>query len=185
LYLFYSCVEQNTPYVLEAYTNEALIDLIHWCETCTNGVFIAPAKYIYTSILDHPRVHISASSILNISLKLSMFDMFMRTDGPNLINTQVEEALNYLNQFCENTLEYSIRYKYGSSIRRTDYRTVPKWLDILIGTSSTAKGIPEWFEREFMQQLPNTSGIASLDLRQKSGYKHLRINDKIAQEFSK
>lgn len=171
LYMFYSAEKQDVDLVNEHFPNPIIKKMVCWCKPCDSGVFLSPAKLVFTEVLGRARQKLEASSLLNLSIKLSCFDLFLHCVSACDINSTVEKYLNELNQeyiqrgYSNNR---GFRYVYNKQQNIHQHNTVPNWLDHFIDKNESTKQStsPEWFELEYSQFLPNTSGIAVIDLRQ-------------------
>jgi len=166
LYMFYSSEEQDTSSVLEYYPCAELSEIIKWCKPCSNGAFLSPAQLVYDEVLAKPKAVISASTLVDISLKLSSLDLVFRSGDSNSINATVEQYLNKLDRQCQQTKQNGFRHSFENNSNRYLHGTVPHWLSFIIGDKQSNVELSDWFEGEFRHQLPNVAGVAVLDLRQ-------------------
>lgn len=165
LYMFYSGEEQDVASVLLHYPCPELQKMVKWCSSCLTGAFLSPAELVYNELLGNPKRRVEASTLLNISLKLSCFDMIFPSSDTETISITVEQLLNTLNESQING-HHSFRYKYNNSNNRYDSNTVPHWLSFISGEKQSNVELSEWFESEYKSQLPNVAGVVVLDLRQ-------------------
>lgn len=166
LYMFYSAGEQDTDLVLRNYPTPNLSKMIKWCEPCSNGAYLSPARVIYDEVLAKPKRKIDDSTLLNISLKLSCFDLVFQHSDVESINSEVEKHLNLLNRSFKQESKHGFRYQYDGNTANFQYGTVPHWLSYMIGEKQSNIELSDWFEGEFRNQLPNVAGVIVLDLRQ-------------------
>lgn len=165
LYMFYSDRDQDTAIVLRNYSAPVISAMIKWCDTCRNGAYLSPAQVIYDEVLAKPKRKIDASTLLNISLKLSCFDT--KYCDFRSACSEIEEHLNLLDMSFQKKFDYSFKYMYERSSKVLPHRAIPHWLSYITNEAQNHTELPNWFEGEFENQLPNVEGVAVLDLREK------------------
>ena len=116
------------------------------------------------------------AQLLNLSLKLSVLDMVSQSTLSNEIDIEVENLLNRLNKHYLLHLKEDVninscgfRYEYEKNSNRYLYGVVPSWLSYITGEKQGNIELPEWFEREFRDQLPPVTGVAVFDFRNRIG----------------
>jgi hypothetical protein len=166
LYMFYSAEEQDTASVLGHYPTVDFSEMIEWCDPCSTGAFLSPAQFIYDEVLAKPKTTVSASALLNISLKLSSLDLIFNSVDSYRINTTIEQQLNKLNGHYQQAKRSGFRHVYENNSNRYLQGTIPSWLSFITGEKQSNIELSDWFEGEFRHQLPNVAGVAVLDLRQ-------------------
>jgi len=153
IYIYYST---SSPELNKQIENFSFIeeDIVAWCESCVNGVYMMMAQKVRDSVFNVPRKKIAEIDLVNSSLGLSMLDLlFSRTHSPNHI-------MNLINRYYKDNIlnDSSINpcgiMHYGKSI--------PHYLKTLINND---EDIFEWYESEFKSELKDIAGIAIIDLR--------------------
>ena len=165
LYMFYSAEEQDTASVLRHYPTAEFSEMIEWCKPCSTGAFLSPAQFVFDEVLAKPKAVISASTLLDISLKLSSFDLIFESEDSYHINTTIEQHLNKLNRHYQQTQRNGFRHVYENNSNRHLHGTIPSWLSFITGDRKSNIELSNWFEGEFRHQLPSVAGVAVLDLR--------------------
>lgn len=153
IYIYYSTA---VPEIKQQINNFSFIDkdIVSWCETCINGVYMSMAQSVKKKTFDSPRKKITEVDLLNNSLGFSMCDyLFHGKYSP-------KEIMDSINRYYVNIIEddvptasNGIKY-FGNSI--------PNYVKILVEQNME---LPEWYESEFVYQFNDIAGIAVVDLR--------------------
>ncbi len=114
-------------------------------------------------MLAKPKRKVEVETLLNISSKLSMFDLVLRHEEEHTVDENVENLLNKLDRayghFNQHNLSFRPEYENGNN--RYHYRTVPHWLSFINGEKQQSNiELSDWFEGEFRNQLPKVDGVA-------------------------
>ena len=168
LYMFYSTSLPNIKEQLGVYRNDIFREMINWCENCNCGGYLSPAEKIFDVVFGQQKKTITDKFVLNNSLKFSALDFFFTPNSENDINGHLEllNSKYVISKACNRDYGFRYEYKKPWDNMRSD-KTVPHWLDSIIRDENDfgESQIPQWFEGEFRQQLPDVSGFAILDLR--------------------
>jgi hypothetical protein len=169
LYMFYSAVEQDATSFLEHYPVHKLIEMIEWCKACSSGAYLTPASLVYDEVLAKPKRKITATTLVNNSLKLSTLDLVLRQPNGQTMNSEVEKLLNSLYKHHES--KYDFRYEYEGDNNKYQHlimpHLMPRWLMYILQEKQLSNmELSDWFESEFRSQLPDVSGVVVLDLRE-------------------
>jgi len=174
LYMLYSSSAPNVSEQLRTYQNDILHKMIQWCENCSSGGFLSPAKNVFNAVFGSEKKIISDEVLLNISLKFPSLDYFFNNQHSmkaiseylELLNSRcIAGSLSYLNESFR--FEYEIPQNNKNVWRNNNRQTIPHWLHAIIKEERQfdESSIPEWFEREFKRQLPDIQGFVTIDLR--------------------
>lgn len=156
LYAYYTCTQPNIKEQIDNFKN---IDecIIRWCEKCTNGAYLSPAKEIRHRIIESPKRKISDNELVDYSLGLSMLDLIINNapDGIKLLDLMDADFIQNFNAKEINNAKHGIRYSIENA---------PQYLRTFIKNNYELQRV-DWFESEFRYDLKNISGIAVIDAR--------------------
>lgn len=98
IYIYYSTA---VPEIIQQINNFSFIDkdIVSWCETCINGVYMSMAQSVKKKTFDSPRKKITEVDLLNNSLGFSMCDyLFHGKYSP-------KEIMDSINRYYVNIIE--------------------------------------------------------------------------------
>lgn len=156
LYAYYTCTQPNIKEQIDNFKN---IDecIIRWCEGCTNGAYLSPAKEIRHRIIEDPKRKISDNELVDYSLGLSMLDLIINDESVVIKVLDLMDA-DFVQNFAVKEIDNS---KYGI---KYPIEKAPQYLKAFIKNNFELQRA-DWFEGEFRHDLKNISGIAVIDAR--------------------
>lgn len=143
-------------------------DIIRWCETCVNGVYLSSAMSIRKQVIEQPKRKITEKELINNSLGLSLLDLLFKENSVDEnIPYYFFDVLNkHFSKFCRNGISvdnnYNVEYAYENRSFRYSHHQFPKYLSAML--QSQGQNI-DWLENEFYRDLEGVSGVAIIDTR--------------------
>lgn len=153
LYAYYSCVKPdiNEQIVKVDYLSE---ELLRWCQSCTNGCFLASALAVQKNVFDCPKRKISEKELVDASFGLSLLDsIFPEKGGPQGLLYELNDYYRNL-RHDDNHVFTGIRY---------NQKNLPTYVKTLIERHNYDN--LSWYENEFRYDLGDLAGIVIVDTR--------------------